>query len=327
MPPSPIIRAGGRGWPDERGKTFAQIAATLLHIGDEGSMDVTTTEPVRLENCFVICPIGPAGSDIRARSDDIFKNLICHVCEGQGIKAQRAIENSRPGDITRQIVHSVLNADLVIADLTGHNPNVFYELAIRHLVGKPFIHMTDKPESVPFDIFALNAIRLDKASYGAMRAAEAELASQIKSIKGGEVSFSNASAEIYEKLLASAKQDTSEQSKALVEEIATLQRRLADTEARSAVGWERIRAESEAIKGEAEARVAMAADQMAAMRAALDRDSELAARIAHQSDALLSLLGTSADAIAGNLQGMLREMAVSIKENALSLRGVTRVTA
>ena len=59
------------------------------------------------------------------------------------------------------------------------------------------------------------------------------------------------------------------------------------------------------------------------MRAALDRDRELAARIAHQSDAMLSLLGTSADAIAGNLQGMLREMAVSIKENALSVRGMT----
>ena len=87
-----------------KGQTSAHSAATLLYIGDEDIMDATTTEPVRLENCFVICPIGPAGSDVRARSDDIFSNLICHVCEGQGIKAQRAIENSRPGDITRQIV-------------------------------------------------------------------------------------------------------------------------------------------------------------------------------------------------------------------------------
>ena len=144
--------------------------------------------------------------------------------------------------------NSVLNADLVIADLTGHNPNVFYELAIRHLVGKPFIHMTDKPESVPFDIFALNAIRLDKASYGALRAAEAELASQIRSIKAGGVSFANASAEIYEKLLASAKQDTSEQSKALVEEISMLQRRVAEAEARSGMMSEAARADAVLIK-------------------------------------------------------------------------------
>jgi len=43
-------------------------------------------------------------------------------------------------------------SDLVIADLTYHNPNVFYELAVRHLNKKPVIHLIKKGEKIPFDI-------------------------------------------------------------------------------------------------------------------------------------------------------------------------------
>jgi hypothetical protein len=190
------------------------------------------TNGVQLTNCFVVCPIGSAGTEVRNRSDDLFNSLICHVCEQEGIKAERAIENARPGDITRQVVQSVLDADLVIADLTGLNPNVFYELAHRHLVAKPFIHLTDDPGRIPFDIAPLNAIHIDRTSFRSMRIAEQALRNQIKSIKAGEVSFITASAERYQALLANVKQDPSLEIKALVEELAAVQRRCAEAEAR-----------------------------------------------------------------------------------------------
>ncbi len=69
---------------------------------------------------------------------------------------------SDPGIISRQIVSHLLDADLVIADLTGRNPNVFYELAIRHATGKPFIQLITKGEVIPFDVDHQRTILFDR---------------------------------------------------------------------------------------------------------------------------------------------------------------------
>ena len=57
-----------------------------------------------------------------------------------------------PGSITKEIVTSLHTADLVIADLTGHNPNVFYELGVVHSAGRPTIMITQQIQEIPFDI-------------------------------------------------------------------------------------------------------------------------------------------------------------------------------
>jgi hypothetical protein len=49
--------------------------------------------------------------------------------------------------------------DLVVADLTGQNPNVFYELAVRHAAGKPVVHLITSGESLPFDVANQRAIK------------------------------------------------------------------------------------------------------------------------------------------------------------------------
>jgi CheY-like chemotaxis protein len=51
--------------------------------------------------------------------------------------------------------------ELAIADLTGRNPNVFYELALRHAIGKPVIHLKEYSESIPFDILGIRIIDVD----------------------------------------------------------------------------------------------------------------------------------------------------------------------
>ncbi|MGH9424655.1 MAG: hypothetical protein ACRD3J_32070 [Thermoanaerobaculia bacterium] len=57
-----------------------------------------------------------------------------------------------PGSITKEIVTSLHTADLVIADLTGHNPNVFYELGVAHSAGRATVMITQTIEELPFDI-------------------------------------------------------------------------------------------------------------------------------------------------------------------------------
>jgi len=113
------------------------------------------------KKCFVVSPIGEVKSDTRDRSDKILRHVIKPVCEELGITPYRADEMNEPVLITRKIIKELLSADLVIADLTEHNPNVFYELAIRHFTGKPVIHIIENSERIPFDVFNFNTIRID----------------------------------------------------------------------------------------------------------------------------------------------------------------------
>jgi hypothetical protein len=87
--------------------------------------------------CFVIAPIGEPASEIRKRSDQVFTYVITPAVQECGYTALRADQISEPGLIDSQVIERIVNDPLVIADLTGHNPNVFYELALRHALSLP----------------------------------------------------------------------------------------------------------------------------------------------------------------------------------------------
>jgi hypothetical protein len=63
--------------------------------------------------------------------------------------------------VTSQIIEQLLTAPLVVADLSGGNPNVYYELAIRHAIKKPVVHMITKGESAPFDVSPTRHVTFD----------------------------------------------------------------------------------------------------------------------------------------------------------------------
>lgn len=105
------------------------------------------------KTCFIITPIGPEGSDIRRRTDGVINVAIAPALQESGYsipKVSHQIFSSN--SITKEIIKSVYESDLVIADLSGNNPNVMYEVAIRHSSGKPIIHITSDISSLPFDI-------------------------------------------------------------------------------------------------------------------------------------------------------------------------------
>src|SRR5262249_51257735 len=112
------------------------------------------------KTCFFVSPIGEESSDIRWRSDLLLERLIKPAIDSMNFTAIRADELADPGRITDKIINMALHADLVIADLTGHNANVFYELATRHAAGKPFVHLASQTERLPFDIADWNTLFL-----------------------------------------------------------------------------------------------------------------------------------------------------------------------
>jgi len=129
--------------------------------------------------CFVIAPIGAEKSEIRTRSDLILKYIIKPVAEECGYNAVRADELSEPGSITTQVINRILEAPMVVADLTGTNANVFYELAVRHAIRKPYVQIIQKGERIPFDVAGIRTIDIDHTNLESVAVAKEEMKKQM----------------------------------------------------------------------------------------------------------------------------------------------------
>ncbi len=103
------------------------------------------------KRCFVITPIGEEGSEIRVHIDGVIRGAIKPALEDK-YEVFPAHEITNTGSITKQVIEELFKDELVVANLTGLNPNVMYELAFRHSVGKPVIIIADEKTDLPFDI-------------------------------------------------------------------------------------------------------------------------------------------------------------------------------
>ena len=83
-------------------------------------------------------------------------------------------------------MRKIVDSDVVVADLTSHNPNVMYELAIRHAIKKPAIIMIKSGEKIPFDIANERTIIFDKSDIASVDNARDKLAEQARSVLSNE---------------------------------------------------------------------------------------------------------------------------------------------
>ena len=103
--------------------------------------------------CFVIMPFLP---DLHY----FYLYLAQHIEQNHNIKCERADSRVLTEPFLDKIIGFIRNADVIIADCTGRNPNVFYELGIAHALGKQVVLITqDVNQDIPSDIKHYEFIR------------------------------------------------------------------------------------------------------------------------------------------------------------------------
>jgi hypothetical protein len=114
--------------------------------------------------CFYVTPIGSAGSEERQHSDLFLGSLVEPAVQEFGLAVVRADRIGKAGMITAQVIEHIAKSRLVIADLSFHNPNVFYEVALRHARRLPVVQLIRQADSIPFDLEQFRTIQIDTSS-------------------------------------------------------------------------------------------------------------------------------------------------------------------
>jgi hypothetical protein len=84
--------------------------------------------------------------------DDIYKFGIKGAADEVGAYAERVDEQMYSGGILDRIFNQISKADAIVADMTGRNPNVFYEVGYAHALGKVVLLLTKNASDIPFDL-------------------------------------------------------------------------------------------------------------------------------------------------------------------------------
>ncbi len=127
---------------------------------------------------FVVMPIGEQGTEIAKNFDQIYHYVIKEAVKGKNLHSVRADEI--PGsNIVEDIYLYLDNCPIVIADLTGQNPNFLYEVGYRHCTKGKTILLAQNKNYVPFNLAVNRVIIYDitcpKGCHEARKAIEKHL--------------------------------------------------------------------------------------------------------------------------------------------------------
>ena len=129
------------------------------------ALDVSLSElAARTDNTMTVepafkCPV-PGGRRVdvfvlmpfTAAMEPVYNDHVKKVCGAVGVSVARADDFFSTNEVIADIWTAISQSRIVIADCSGRNPNVFYELGIAHTLGKPVILTTQSEQDIPFDI-------------------------------------------------------------------------------------------------------------------------------------------------------------------------------
>lgn len=132
-----------------------------FHSGSSLAPDVSTANYDFHKICFYVTPIGDEDSEERRHSDFLMEYIIKPAVKEFDLEVVRADQMGKPGMIGKQIIEHILHAKLVVADLSFHNPNVFYELSLRHATRRPTVQVKRTVDKLPFDLNQYTTISIE----------------------------------------------------------------------------------------------------------------------------------------------------------------------
>src|ERR1044072_6170726 len=84
--------------------------------------------------------------------DDIYQLGIKEACDKAGAYCERVDEQMFDGNVLERVYNQISKADIIVAEMTGRNPNVFYEVGYAHALNKRVILLTQNADDIPFDL-------------------------------------------------------------------------------------------------------------------------------------------------------------------------------
>ncbi len=131
---------------DDFRASAARLRGDVLFLGRErlfGPPVVPAAQ--RKASCFIVMPFSEAWSGEVHR-------VIANTCVEADVRAVRGDDLFTPTDILDDIWNAIHAADFIVADITGRNPNVLYELGIAHTLAKPVLILSRNAADIPIDL-------------------------------------------------------------------------------------------------------------------------------------------------------------------------------
>lgn len=134
--------------------------------------------------CFIIMPISDTDGYKKGHWQEVYNHLIKPAVEQAGYIPERADEIRSANLIAVDIIKRICEYPMAICDLSACNPNVFYELGIRHSKRLPVVLIKDTKTTNPFDIKDIRYIEYDAwLSVAEIPSKQNELATTISQTK------------------------------------------------------------------------------------------------------------------------------------------------
>jgi hypothetical protein len=110
------------------------------------------------EKCFVIMPFTEPDGYPKGHFQKNYEQVFIPAIEMAGFKGERVDENKISDSILNRIFSGVQDSPIALCDLSGRNPNVLYELGLRHAYDKPVVLVQDEKTERIFDVGGINTI-------------------------------------------------------------------------------------------------------------------------------------------------------------------------
>lgn len=125
------------------------LPASQVGVWCMGTSDITIIEPK-------ITPVDPKAFVIMQFTEpynELYNDVIKKVCEKEfKLEVVRADESYGPGIIIADVINKIRESQIIIAEISPVNANVYYEVGFAHALNKPTILIADKNTKLPFDI-------------------------------------------------------------------------------------------------------------------------------------------------------------------------------